>query len=418
MGKRKFFLLILVLLGGILAWSRTWAAPQQAVTWPNIQLSSFASGYTNPTHLTYPGDGSGRLFIVEKGGVIKIHNTGVFLDLSSIVRSTGFEEGLLSIAFPENYEYTGHFYVFFTDARPGNDGNNVVARFHVDSNNPDLADPTSEEIILNILHPGRLNHNGGQLAFGPDGFLYISTGDGGGSYDPDENAQDLGSFLGKIHRVQVETPPLTSTPTPSPLSNKMFIPLIMNGVGPLYIIPPGNPFVGDPAALDEIWAYGLRNPWRFSFDRMTGDLWIADVGQDSFEEINLQLASSMGGENYGWDCREGFHEVTDPNGSNSDCAGKIFVDPVYEYQHVSGCYSVTGGFVYRGASYPNLSGIYFFSDWCQGKIWGLQKDGVSWVSQELADAGCNVNSFGEDSSGEIYVLCSSGVIYQIAEVVP
>ena len=286
------------------------------------------------------------------------------------------------------------------------------------SGDPNLADPGSEEILMVYEHPFEANHNGGQIAFGPDGYLYIATGDGGGGGDPYENAQDLGSRLGKILRIDVGVSS-TGSPPPPPGPYVLYLPLIMKSGGLPYLIPPDNPFLSDPTALDEIWAYGLRNPWRFSFDRSTGDLWIGDVGQGAWEEIDLQPAASTGGENYGWDCREGSHAYNDtqPSGGNDDCPGKTFVDPVFEYAHTLGC-SITGGFVYRGTSIASLQGMYLYADYCSGRVWGLQSDASSWVSQELANGGFGLVSFGENEAGELFLVRLDGNIYQLVEATP
>jgi glucose/arabinose dehydrogenase len=385
------------------------------VTWPAIELSEIATGYSSPVHITNAGDGSGRLFVVEQAGRIEILGGGTFLDITGRVRDAGNEEGLLSVAFPPDFENSGLFYVYFTDDRANNRGNNVLARFRVSGDDPDSADPESEQLLINFEHPDHSNHNGGQLFFGPDNFLYIGTGDGGDGGDPDENAQDLGSLLGKILRIDVGAH-VAVIPTLGPY--RLFLPMIASADGTLYSIPADNPFVSDPDALDEIWAYGLRNPWRFSFDRLTGDLWIGDVGQGSWEEIDYQPASSPGGENYGWDCREGAHDYNDPNGDlNADCDGLVFVDPIFEYGQ-SGCQAITGGYMYRGSTYPALQGIYFFADYCSGRVWGIQNDEMTWVTQELIAGSCNISSFGEDEAGELYITCRGGQVYQVIEAVP
>lgn len=390
------------------------ASEHQTVSWPSIELTEIASGYSSPVHLTHAGDGSGRIFIVEQTGTIKILGGGTFLDISGIVKGEG-EEGLLSVAFSPNFSSNQYFYVYFTDERPGNIGNNVLARFRVSGADPDVADPGSEKIIVVFDHPFEINHNGGQIGFGPDGYLYIGTGDGGGGGDPYENAQDLYSLLGKMLRIDVEGGPV-STPVSAPY--QIFLPLVTNAEGLPYLIPPDNPFVGNASARDEIWAYGLRNPWRFSFDRASGDLWIGDVGQGNWEEIDIQLNASAGGENYGWDCREGAHDYSDPNGDlNVNCSGLTFVDPIHEYNHSLGC-SITGGFVYRGSNIPSLQGIYLYADYCSGRVWGLQQDGASWISTELRNGGFGLASFGEDEAGELYLTRLDGKIFQIVETVP
>lgn len=387
-----------------------------AVTWPAVALSPVATGYSSPVQVTNAGDGTNRLFVVERDGRIQIHGAGTFLDIHTIVNSGG-EQGLLSVAFPPDFDSSQLFYVYFTDIRSSDQRDNVLARFHVSQADPNVADPASEQILLTFPHPDQDNHNGGQLLFGPDGYLYIGTGDGGGGGDPYENAQDLGSLLGKILRIDVGAS-LTPAPTPGPYA--LYLPLIAHQGGNSYAIPADNPFVGDPSARDEIWAYGLRNPWRFSFDRATGDLWIGDVGQGSWEEVDFQAAASPGGENYGWDCREGAHDYSDPNGDfNANCVGLTFTDPIHEYDHGGGRCSITGGFVYRGSAYPALDGIYFYADYCNGGVWGVQPDGAAWAaSTELVNGGFGLSSFGEDESGELYLARLDGNIFQVAETAP
>ena len=318
----------------------------------------------------------------------------------------GNEEGLLSLAFPPGFGPSlPYFYVYYTQQ----DGNNVVSRFAV-SGNPDLADPASEQKILELPHPDYSNHNGGQIAFGPDGYLYIATGDGGGGGDPHKNAQNPGSLLGKLLRIDVserESLPMVG-------SYNIYLPIIFKAFssGPsAYYIPPDNPFIGTAAFRDEIWALGLRNPWRFSFDSLTGDLYIADVGQNTTEEVNFQSAASPGGENYGWNIMEGLECY-----QSSTCDQSGLVLPVFTYPtHVLGC-SITGGFVYRGTGYPGLQGIYFAGDYCEGRIWGLRQTGNSWEDSQLLDTTYWISSFGEDESGELYLADrQTGKIYQVIE---
>lgn len=387
-------------------------------SWPVIDTVLVVGGLESPVHLTNAADGSGRLFIVEQRGRIQIiENNAIqslFLDISDRVRSPfsggGSEEGLLSVAFPLDFGLVKpYFYVYYTL----HNGNNRVSRFTV-SGNPNLADPTSEFIILDLAHPTYGNHNGGQLVFGPDGYLYIGTGDGGGGGDPNNNAQNPESLLGKLLRIDVGP-----TSTPNNTGDLLtFLPYIANKssgpqYGQPYLIPPNNPFVGAAGYQDEIWALGLRNPWRFSFDRFSGDLFIGDVGQNTWEEIDYQPATSSGGENYGWNIMEG---MVCYNSITCDSSGMTM--PVFTYQtHVDGC-AVSGGHVYRGSSYTGLQGIYFFGDYCSGKIWGLQKNGGTWQSQELLDTVHNISSFGEDEQGELYfVNISTGDVYQIIETI-
>jgi glucose/arabinose dehydrogenase len=361
--------------------------------------------------LTHAGDSSGRAFIVEQSGRIRIFASGTvqptpFLDISDRVRYSG-EQGLLSMAFPPSYATKGYFYVYYTNSS----GDNQVSRFYLNTGNPNSANPNSEELIIYIPHPGATNHNGGQLAFGPDGYLYIGTGDGGGAGDPNGNGQNANSLLGKILRLDVE-------PHPSPyidLGHTYFIPIAARGTPNTgYAIPNNNPFVGQANKRAEIWSLGLRNPWRYSFDRSTGDLYIADVGQDKMEEVDFQQAGAAGGQNYGWNTLEGSLCYNPPSGCSQPAN---YVAPVTEYQHgvndANGC-SITGGFVYRGSAYPALQGIYFYADYCRGKVWGLRRPAATWETSLLLDNNLNPIAFGEDQSGELYLLAQDGSVSKIA----
>lgn len=356
-----------------------------------VFLSAQTGGLGQPTHITNAGDGSGRLFVVEQPGRIRIVKNGVllatpFLDISNTGANQvlfGGEQGLLSVAFPLQFDAKGYFYVYYTNLN----GDNVAARYFL-SANPDVADPSSEVILRTFPHPTFQNHNGGQLAFGPDGFLYIGTGDGGSGGDPNNNGQNPNTFLGKILRIDVES--------------------VANPRIDTYIIPLNNPFVGTQGFLPEIWALGLRNPWRFSFDRLTGDLYFGDVGQDSFEEIDFQPASSQGGENYGWRIMEGLHCFNPPN-----CSPAGLTLPVIEYDHTQGN-SVTGGMVYRGQNFPLMQGIYFYGDYFSGRIWGLKQNGAVWENALFLDTLPNIATFGEDEAGELYVADrANGRIYRL-----
>jgi glucose/arabinose dehydrogenase len=414
----KINTLSILLAGIIFITSFTSPADQHNLAvWPALDTVLVVEGLDNPVHITHAGDGSGRIFVVEQPGRIKIVLNGViqstFLNISDRVRSPanggGNEEGLLSAAFPPAYGPTlPYFFVYYTQL----DGNNVVSRFST-TENPNLADAASEEKLLVLSHPIYTNHNGGQIAFGPDDYLYIATGDGGGGGDLQGNAQNPGSLLGKMLRIDVD---LKETP-PGIGDFKVYLPLILDqGSDPhrSYRIPPDNPFVGTTGFRDEIWALGLRNPWRFSFDRLTGDLYIADVGQNTSEEVDFQPAASSGGENYGWNIMEGMDCY---QGSICDKTGLVL--PVFTYPtNISGC-SITGGYVYRGVEYPGLQGIYFAGDYCSGWIWGLQKTGSSWKNSQLLDTGFRISSFGEDETGELYIADrSSGIIYQVIDVSP
>jgi glucose/arabinose dehydrogenase len=293
---------------------------------------------------------------------------------------------LLGVAFHPDYAANGYFYVNYT--RQG-DGATVIARYQRSVANPDLADLASAQILLTIAQPYS-NHNGGQLRFGPDGYLYIGTGDGGSANDPQNRAQDLGTLLGKMLRIDVNT-------------------------GAPYAVPAGNPFVndGNPGTLGEIWAYGLRNPWRFSFDRSTGDLFIGDVGQDAWEEIDFQAAGTGAGANYGWRVMEGAHCTG--LGGGPACFDPSLTPPILEYGHDVGC-SVTGGYRYRGAASPALAGYYLYADYCSGRMWGATWSGAGpWTTVQLLQTGFSVSTFGEDEAGEIYVAAhNTGVMYRIS----
>ena len=351
------------------------AGPPTAPASVAIGLEPIVSGLERPLFVTHAGDGSGRLFVVEQPGAIRIVRAGrllprPFLDLSAEIDTSGGERGLLGLAFAPDYAASGRFFVAHTAPGP----KVTIARYRV-SSDPDRADPASRSIVLAMKDPAG-NHNGGMLAFGPDGFLYHGTGDGGSAGDPWNNAQDTDSPLGKILRLDVRVEP--------------------------YAIPPDNPFARGGGA-PEVWAYGLRNPWRFSFDRATGELWIGDVGQNAWEEVNVEDPRRGGGRNYGWKTMEGLHCFSPRTG----CDPEGLQLPVHEYGHDLGC-SVTGGYVYRGQAIPELAGRYLFSDYCRGTIWSLERgaDGRAAV-ETLLESRVQVSSFGEDEAGELY-LCDHG----------
>jgi Glucose / Sorbosone dehydrogenase len=349
-----------------------------------IQLTQIVSGLSSPLFVGHAGDGSGRLFIVERGGVIKVLQPGsttptVFLNITSRVQSGG-EQGLLGLAFHPLYESNGRFFVFYT--RSG--GEIVVAEYGV-SVNPNVADP-AEEILLTIPHPSATNHNGGMLAFGPDTYLYIGVGDGGGANDPQDNAQNLNVLLGKILRIDIDVPD-----------------------GETYVSPPSNPFVGMADARGEIFAYGMRNPWRLSFDRALGDLSVADVGQGAREEVNTPIVA---GGNYGWRIWEGFACTNNDPALCGSQAGYIF--PVFDYGHTGGRCSITGGYVYRGSQGALADGTYVYGDYCTGEIFGWTGGSPS----VLLDTALNISSFGEDESGELYVVGLGGTISKIVSAAP
>jgi len=375
---------ILIATNACRAASESPAGP--ATGWPRLAIAEVARGFEQPVHVTHAGDGSGRLFVVEqRGRIVAVDRDAArsaFLDISERVSCCG-ERGLLSVAFPRKFGHSRRFYVAYTDRQ----GDVVVARFRLRPASA-LADPASEEKLLLAEQP-YANHNGGQIAFGPDGYLYFGLGDGGSAGDPQNHAQDPTSWLGKLLRIDVES-----------------------GATP-YAIPKDNPFASRSGAKPEVWALGLRNPWRFSFDRGTGDLFIGDVGQNSWEEIDVQPAGSRGGENYGWRRMEGTHCYTPKL-----CSSEGLAPPVAEYGHDLGC-SVTGGVVARASNGPPspLEGIYFYGDYCSGRIWGLRHtnpaDPQSWESTQLLDTDLQITSFGEGEDGTVYVADYAGTIYRL-----
>ncbi len=345
----------------------------------DIQVDLFASGFSSPVDLQNAGDD--RLFVVEQGGRIRILNADgtinstPFLNIDPIVNSGG-ERGLLGLAFHPDYATNGYFYVYYTDT--SND--TQISRFSVSTTNPDLADPGSELPMLDFSQPFT-NHNGGSLQFGPDGMLYVGSGDGGSGGDPGNRAQNLTTYLGKILRLDVDA----AAP----------------------YIPTDNPYVSDSSALDEIWAYGIRNPWRFSFDASTGDLWIADVGQGNREEINKEDPTDAP-LNYGWRCYEG----NAPFNTAGCPAVSTLTFPAAEYTHSGGRCSITGGYVYRGTEYSTLDGLYFFADVCSGEIGTVDSsDNLTWV----LDTSQAWSAFGEDINNELYAVSLGGGIYRVID---
>lgn len=346
-----------------------------------IGLQSFATGFTKPLEITNAGDS--RLFIVEQGGIIKILNSdgttnpNAFLNITGQV-STGGEQGLLGLAFHPNYTSNGFFYTNHTNLS----GNTVITKYSVDTVNPNLANASSATVLLTIAQP-YANHNGGTLKFGPDGYLYIGMGDGGSSGDPENRAQNTNELLGKMLRIDVNS-------------------------GNPYGIPTGNPYIGI-AGADEIWGIGLRNPWKFSFDKKLGNLWIADVGQNNIEEINV-AAATLSGLNYGWRCYEG-NTAYNTTGCPPQSSMKF---PLKTINHSTGACSITGGYVYNGTVYPNFKGLYFFTDYCDSKIGMMTSNGT--VTYSIVFTGNNFSSFGEDINGELYVAAlNNGTIFKITD---
>jgi glucose/arabinose dehydrogenase len=369
--------------------------------WQNAQAQpylgmSLLTTVSTPVDIAHAGDGSNRLFLVEKAGRIRIYDLnsstllpGYFLDIDAQVSDSG-ERGLLGLAFHPDYPSNGYFYVNYTD----NAGDTHISRFTV-SADPNVANAGSELDILTVGQPYS-NHNGGDLEFGPDGYLYIPLGDGGDGGDPGNRSQNPQELLGKLLRIDVNS----------------------SSGGNNYAIPPDNPFVGVQTPVDyrdEIWALGLRNPWRFSFDRQTGDIWIADVGQGAWEEVNFQAASSNGGENYGWRCYEGNHSY-----NTSGCGPASNYDfPIFEYPHDpnTGGNSITGGYVYRGNDFPELQGWYIVADFTSDNFWLIRPDGIGGWDWHLITDVPSVNdvvTFGEDEAGEMYVADLGGQVYAIS----
>lgn len=348
-----------------------------------IILKPVASGFVEPTYLAHAGDE--RLFVVEKAGRIQIvtgegPGSTPFLDIVDRVGSNRSEQGLLSLAFHPNFDQNGRFYVNYTNLG----GNTIVSSFLVSPDDPNRAQADSEQILLQVNQPFA-NHNGGQIKFGPDGYLYIGMGDGGSQGDPQNNGQDGRTLLGSLLRIDVDG-------------------------GTPYEIPSNNPYDASSGQAEELWATGLRNPWRFSFDRQTGDLYLTDVGQNNWEEVNFQHANWTGGANYGWNILEGSHCYR-----TQSCIQEGLVLPVAEYSHDGGNCSITGGYVYRGEQYPLLRGNYFFADYCSGTFWSLLRHpDASWQQTVVLQSDLFVSSFGEDVNGELYALdIASGTIYQL-----
>lgn len=358
----------------------------------HLGLTLVVSGLSSPLLVTHAGDGSGRLFVVEQTGKVQIVEDGSivaapFIDLSRSV-SSGGEQGLLGLAFHPSYETNGKLYLSYTDLN----GTSVISEYRVSASNPDRVDRSTGRMLVRVKQPYE-NHNGGHIAFGPDGYLYIGLGDGGSSGDPGNRAQSRSTLLGKLLRIDV---------------NKR--------TGSLaYGIPPSNPYVGR-SGLDQIWAVGLRNPWRWSFDRVTGDLWIGDVGQGAWEEVDRALAvrgrNAGRGLNFGWRVMEGAHCYRPSSGCIR--TGKTL--PLTEYGHARGRCSITGGYVYRGKAYPDLVGAYLFADYCSGEIWYVDRGAARGVTPTRAlDTSASITSFGEDQAGELYLTNAAGTVFRITD---
>jgi glucose/arabinose dehydrogenase len=354
-----------------------------------VRLSKVAGGLHSPVGVAAPNDGSGRLFILEQAGRIRVWTprSGLlganYMDISARVLDGG-ERGLLGLAFHPNFKSNGYFYVYYTN----NSGNLQISRFHATPGS-NTASPLTEYSIMTISHPTYANHNGGELQFW-GGYLYIGTGDGGGGGDPSGNAQNLKSLLGKILRIDVD-----------------------HQCGSLhYCNPTSNPFYGKSYSKYEVWLWGLRNPWRFSFERGVGILWIGDVGQATREEVDA-LSPGIAGRNMGWDCYEGTLNTVSLYGG-SYCAGRTFTPPIYNYTHVNGRCAITGGYVYMGAAqYSVMGGLYLFADYCTGEIWGLARTGGAWKVALAGKDSSSITSFGEGPTGEVYVVDTGGSLWRV-----
>jgi len=364
-----------------------------------FDLLTVASGFTTPLDIKQPNDNSGRLFVVEQNGKIQIiesngtRATTPFLNVSGLPNFvSGGELGLLGLAFHPQYSTNRRFFVNYTRQVSGQ-FQTVIAEFATSATNPEFADPATQKILLVVNQPFN-NHKGGGLNFGPDTFLYIALGDGGSEGDPQCNGQNINTMLGKILRIDVNSAPAT---------------------GKAYAIPPTNPFVGQPSGLAEIWLYGLRNPFRFSFDATTNLLWIGDVGQDTWEEID-RLTPQQGGANLGWNIREGLHPFTLTTCTQT---GTTLTDPIFNYDHTQGDEAITGGYVYHGSKAPALAGLYVFGDFISGRVWELTSDSFGNLTRTLLTntAANDLSSFGQDQSGELYLArYSSGTVVRLHQV--
>ena len=393
----KYFILLIITL--------TIGYNSQAQLPVNLTRQNLNLTLSEPVAVRHAGDGSNRLFIAEQGGTIKIYNgttqlAANFLDISAKVNNNSSgEQGLLGLDFDPNYSSNGYFYVYYSKSGV-NQGDSIIERYTVSSGDVNIADVNSGVIIMRIAQPFS-NHNGGDIHFGPDGYLYIGTGDGGSGGDPGNRAQSLNTLLGKMLRIDVSsTEPVFANSFETTASA-----CGLDSVTGSYKVPADNPFINNPTACAEIWSYGLRNPYRWSFDKQTGDLIIGDVGQNTFEEVDFQVASSKGGENYGWRCREGAHDF-----NTSQCTGaETFTEPVIDLPQNSnnGC-SVMGGYVYRGSVIPAIQGLYIFSDYCGGEI-NFGNPSANWSFEMLEDVNFGTRGFGEDEQGEIYHIYNNDI---------
>jgi glucose/arabinose dehydrogenase len=361
-------------------------------TQPTLSFNSFVSGLTAPVDIVNAKDGSNKLYIVQQNGIVRVHSGGAllptsFLNMGALITyDAGGERGLLSIAFHPQYSTNRYFFVYYNNAA----GNGELAQYQTLAGSPDQADPASRKVLLTVIKP-YTNHNGCKLNFGPDGNLYLGLGDGGSGGDPQNHSQDLNSYLGKMLRINVDN---FTTP-------------------PYYTVPPTNPFVGVAGTLPEIYSYGLRNPWRWNFDRSTGDMWIADVGQGAWEEVNYIPAGATSGLNYGWRCYEGTHTYDLSQCGATPLTGKTF--PIFEYAHNNaGGYSITGGLVYRGTEYPALQGWYICADYVRPNGWIIKSNGAGgWNVAQQTNYPAGISSFGDAEDGTLYAVTLGGTIYKV-----
>jgi glucose/arabinose dehydrogenase len=373
---------VVLAAAGLVMGSAAPAPADAALASGQLTLRGVASGFVKPLGIVNAGDGSGRLFIVQQGGTVRVVQNGKllpgdFLDISDKLGGGG-ERGLLGIAFDPSFETNRRLYAHYTRS----DGDVVISRFTANSAKTS-APSSSERVLFTVEHSSQSNHNGGELQFGPDGYLYVAIGDGGSGQSA--NGQDLGTRLGKILRIDVNA---------------------NDASGGEYGYPIGNPYVGGDEIDDATFASGLRNPWRFSFDRATGDLWIADVGQNLYEEVDRDAAPLSGGRDYGWDTMEGKHCY-----NASSCDVSELTLPIAEYSHAKGC-SITGGYVYRGASQHDLQGLYVFADYCSGRIWTMASSGSTAITERL-DTSLLITTFGESESGELYLVNQGGGLFRV-----
>lgn len=375
---------------------------------PNDVGLELVTSVSDNMGVRHAGDGSGRLFVITQDGVIRVIDnqdnllTTPFLDIDAKVNSSGNEQGLLGLAFHPNYNQNGYFFVNYTKSG-SNSGDTIIERYQVSAGDPNVANPNSGTIIMRIIQDYS-NHNGGNIAFGPDGYLYIGMGDGGSGGDPENRGQHIDSVLGTIMRIDVDNNNAPSHPAPINFEDH-----VCPQDGSNYAIPASNPFANSPSACPEVWTYGWRNPWRWSFDKLTGDMIVGDVGQNQREEISFQAATSTGGENYGWNCREG-------DIAYLGCTG-TFVEPILVKTHSGNRCSITGGYRYRGPV-DSIQGEYIYGDYCSGQVWFANNESGPWTESEWTiPNGISftfaLTSFGEDEDGNVYIVKRSGDIYRI-----